>query len=107
MFRQDFVKKDSRITARKQLKLSSLKFENETRVNFERKMASSPARKKLIVFINLKNKRWPHYSKITTYLSSLKFWNDTSGVHHFKREVASLLAKKKFKLKLGSQNLKV
>ena len=100
MFRQDFVKKDSRITARKQLKLSSLKFENETRVNFERKMASSPARKKLIVFINLKNKRWPHYSKITTYLSSLKFWNDTSGVHHFKREVASLLARKKVQTKI-------
>ena len=87
---QDFEKKDSRIAARKQLKLSSLKFENETCAHFERKMASSPARKQLNV----------HCSMIRAHLSNLKFRNDIC-VHHFKSEVASLLANKHLKLKLG------
>ena len=71
-------------------KLSSLKFENETCAHFERKMASSPARKQLNV----------HCSMIRDHLSNLKFRNDIC-VHHFKSEVTSLLASKHLKLKLG------
>ena len=45
-------------------------------------------------------KRWPHCSMIRAHLSNLKFRNDIC-VHHFKSEVASLLASKHLKLKLG------
>ena len=44
---QHFEKKDGPITARKQLKLSGVKFGSETCIHFERKMASSLARKQL------------------------------------------------------------